>query len=106
MPTGEMGGLDYYEDNNTNSLNFSEIHDQDIMICGIIGILLLVPALILQLFFIYRYKSTFLHCQFIYTTIVVTLLNIIYALYPASSFDTWFYSCLGILNQYLLCLEA
>ncbi len=102
-----MDGLDYYEDNNTNGLNFSEIHDQDLrlMICGIIGILLLVPALILQLFFMYRYKSTFLHRQFLYTTIVVILLDIIYTLCP-SSFKTWFYSCLGILNQYLLYVEG
>ncbi len=107
MPTSEMDGLDYYEDNNTNRLNSSEIHDQDLrfMICGIIGILLLVPALILQLYFMYRYKSTFLHRQFLYTTIVVILLDIIYTLYP-SSFDTWFFSCLDILNQYLLYVEG
>ncbi len=55
-----MGGLVYYEDNKTNHcLNISEIVLQEIMIISIIDILLLlVPALILQLFFIYRYKST------------------------------------------------
>ncbi len=70
-----MDGLVYYEDNNTNHcLNFSEIVLQEIRIVSIIDILLLlVPTLILQLFFIYRYKSTFLHRQFLYTTIVVIL---------------------------------
>ncbi len=73
-----MDGLAYYEDN--HCLNFSEIEIkqfQDIRIVSIIDILLLlVPALILQLFFIYRYKSTLLHRQFLYTTIVVILFYI------------------------------
>ena len=73
-----MDGLAYYEDNNTNHcLNLSDIELQEIRIVSIIDILLLlVPALILQLFFIYRYKSTLLHRQFLYTTIVVILFYI------------------------------
>ncbi len=72
-----MDGLAYYEDNNTNyCLNISEIELQDIRIVSIIDILLLLVPLILQLFFICRYKSTFLHRQFLYTTIVVILFYI------------------------------
>ena len=83
-----MDGLDYYEDNNTNCLNISEnvINQFPVRkISSIISIpLLLVPTLILQLFFIYRYKSTFLHRQFLYTTVVVLLLNVINIVYPSS----------------------
>ena len=85
-----MYALVYNEDNNTfsNCLNYSEIaikHLQDIRIFSIADILLLlVPSLILQLFFIYRYKSTFLHRQFLYTTIVVILLNATYIVAPSS----------------------
>ncbi len=43
--------------------------------------MILVPTLILQLFFICRYKSTFLHRQFLYTTVVVILIYIIFTLY-------------------------
>ena len=46
--------------------------------------MILVPTLILQLFFIYRYKSTFLHRQFLYTTVVVILIYIIFTLYPST----------------------
>ena len=68
-----MDGLLYYDDNNTNCMNFSENLIKEYLglrIFGIIGIpLLLVPSLILQFFFIYRYKSTLLHRQFLYTTV-------------------------------------
>ncbi len=84
-----MDGLVYYEDDKTNHcLNFSDIvtkQFQDFRIFGVIDILLLlVPALILQLFFIYRYKSTFLHRQFLYTTVVVILVYILNILYPST----------------------
>ena len=73
-----MDGLDYHEDNDTNCLNISDsVIKQNIMISSIIIIVLLVPTLILQLFFICRYKSTFLHRQFLYTTVFVLLFNII-----------------------------
>ncbi len=78
-----MNGLD----NNSNCLNFSANEIQKfkyLSIFSIVGILLLVPALILQLFFMYRYKSTFLHRQFLYATIVVIIINIIYIVYPSS----------------------
>ncbi len=54
------------------------------MIVSIISILLLLVPLILQLFFIYRYKSTFLHRQFLYTTIVVILYYIGGILYTST----------------------
>ncbi len=83
-----MDGLDYYEDNNTSCVNINDSlvkQLQKIRIFGIVSIpLLLVPTLILQLFFIYRYKSTFLHRQFLYTTVVLILMNAIYIVYPST----------------------
>ncbi len=83
-----MDELVDYEDNSTNCMNFSTSEIQKfkyLSIFSIIGILLLlVPTSILQLFFIYRYKSTFLHRQFLYATAVVILINIIYIVYPSS----------------------
>ncbi len=81
-----MDGLDYYnEENNTYCWNFSDYVIQEtraVRIFGILSIpLLLVPTLILQLFFIYRYKSTFLHRQFLYATIVVTLISAKFIVY-------------------------
>ncbi len=82
-----MDGLAYYEDNKTNHcLNLSDIELQEIRIVSIISIPLLLVPLILQLFFNCRYKSTFLHRQFLYTTIVVILFNIDGILYT-STFD-------------------
>ncbi len=79
-----------------------------IRIFGIISIpLLLVPSLILQLFFIYRYKSTFLHRQFLYTTIVVILMNVIYIVY-LSTVDVgcpFFQSIVNSLNRYMFYVE-
>ncbi len=69
--------------------------------------MLLVPTLILQLFFICRYKSTLLHRQFLYTTIVVILLGIIYTLYP-SSLNVgcpFLYLFVHSLNRYILYLD-
>ncbi len=108
-----MDGLDYYEDNNTNCLNFSDIivtgrELTTLRISGLIGILLLlVPTLILQLFFIYRYKSTFLHRQFLYTTIVVILMDIIYIVYPSSLYVgcPLFYLFVNSLNRYMFYVE-
>ena len=102
--TREMDGQLYNLSNSTNCLN--NISDsvmkqiQDLRIVSIVSIVLLVPTLILQLFFICRYKSTFLHRQFLYTTVVIILLNIIFC------FDV----CLGFLitntlNRYLLYVE-
>ncbi len=99
-----MDGQLYNLSNSTNCLN--NISDsvmkqiQDLRIVSIVSIVLLVPTLILQLFFICRYKSTFLHRQFLYTTVVIILLNIIFC------FDV----CLGFLitntlNRYLLYVE-
>ncbi len=104
-----MDGLDYYEDNNISCrLNISDSlikQFQTIPIFGIIGIpLLLVPTLILQLFFICRYKSTFLHRQFLYATIVVILLVAIYTLY-SSSLNVGcplFYLFVTSFNRYIL----
>ncbi len=83
-----MDRLDYHEDNNTNCFNISEFIIEQLPALRIFGIistpLLLVPTLILQLFFIYRYKSTFLHRQFLYATIVVILMNAIYIVYQGS----------------------
>ncbi len=97
-------------DNNTNCLNISDgIKElQALRIFGIIGILLLlVPTLILQLFFIYRYKSTFLHCQFLYATIVVVLMNGIYIVYPSTVHAgcPLFYLFVNSLNRYLFYVE-
>ena len=101
-----MDGLDDNVSNNTNvyCTNVSQI--QVVSIFGIIStLLLLVPSLILQLFFICRYKSTFIHRQFLYTTIVVILLGIIYTVYPSSfgclTFSLFVYS----LNRYLMYVE-
>ncbi len=99
-----------YEDN-LYCQNFSTIlmrQFQAIRIIGMLSIpLLLVPTLILQLFFIYRYKSTFLHRQFLYTTIVVILVVIIYTLYP-STIDIgcpFFYLFVNSLNGYIFYVE-
>ncbi len=109
-----MNGLkDYYEDNKTSCFNISEIvinEYQNVMIFSVISILLLlVPTLILQIFFVYRYKSTFLHRQFLYATIVVIIIirYIIYILYP-SSFNVGcplFYVIVNSLNRYLFLVE-
>ena len=86
-----MDELDYYEDNSTNCLNISDSvikSFQTFRIFCIIGIpLLLVPSSILQLFFIYRYKSTFLHRQFLYTTVVLILMNAIYIVQLSTVID-------------------
>ena len=104
-----MGGLVYYEDNKTNHcLNLSEIVLQEIMIVSIIEIvLLLVPALILQFFFICRYKSTLLHRQFLYTTIVVILFYICSIVYT-STVDVgcpFFFLIIDSLAQYISYVE-
>ncbi len=107
-----MDGLVYYEDNKTNHcLNISDIvikQLQDLRIVSIIDILLLlVPALILQLFFICRYKSTFLHRQFLYTTIVVILFYISGILYT-STVDVvcpFFFLITGNLAGYITYVE-
>ncbi len=113
----EMDGL-YNESNSTYCLNVSEILKltphldlelKVLMIFNAINIpLLLVPTLILQLFFIYRYKSTFLYRQFLYTTIVVILFKIIYALlYPSSLNDgcPLFYLVVTSLYRYMIFVE-
>ncbi len=83
-----MDGQLYNLSNSTNCLNISDSvikQSQDLRTSSIIIIpLLLVPTLILQLIFICRYKSTFLHRQFLYTTVVVVLIYIIFTLYPSS----------------------
>ncbi len=107
MATKEM---DYYEDN-LYCQNFSTILVRQFQAIRIIGLsipLLLVPTLILQLFFIYRYKSTFLHRQFLYTTIVVILVVIIYTLYP-STIDVgcpFFYLFVNSFNGYIFYVEV
>ncbi len=106
-----MDGQVRYEDNSTNCLNISENvlkEFQALRIFGIIGIpLLLVPTLILQLFFIYRYKSTFLHRQFLYATIVVVLMNAIYIVYPSTVHAgcPLFYLFVNSLNRYTWYVE-
>ena len=86
-----MDELDYNEDNDTNCFNISESLIKQFPVRRISSIiiipLLLVPTFILQLFFIYRYKSTLLHRQFLYTTVVVILLNVIYTVYPSNVND-------------------
>ncbi len=81
----EMDGLVYSEDNNTYCLNFSDSVIKEVRAVRIFGILiillLLVPTLILQLFFIYRYKSTFLRRQFLYATVVVTLISTLFIVF-------------------------
>ncbi len=57
---------------------------QDVRTSSIVSTVLLVPSLILQLFFIYRYKSTFLHRQFLYTTVIVLLFDIISMVYTST----------------------
>ena len=106
-----MDGQFYYhnEDNNTNCPNIS--HEnlikefQGVRIFGIISTLLLLATLILQLFFIYRYKSTFLHRQFLYTTVVVILVGIINILYLSSFSCLTFFLAIYGLNRYLLYVE-
>ena len=114
-----MDGQVYYEDNNTTCFNISISTEIERILqvfpalrnCSIAGILLLVPTLILQLFFICRYKSTFLHRQFIYTTVVTILLNVIFVVYPSSlpsSLDVgcpWGFFSLFLLNVYLNCVK-
>ncbi len=106
LATRKMDGLAYYEDNKTNHcLNISDIELQEIMIVSIIStLLLLVPALILQLFFICRYKSTFLHRQFLYTTFVVILLYIISIVYT-STVDVGCPSFFRSLTNYITFVE-
>ena len=108
-----MDGLVHYdEDNNTYCPNITtEFVIKQLLpvlhISSIIGIVILVPTLILQLFFIYRYKSTFLHRQFLYTTVVVILLNVIYIIYPITV-DVgcpFFYLLVNSLNRYLFYVE-
>ncbi len=90
----EIDGL-YNESNSTYCLNVSDylqpitnLELKSLMIFSIISVpLLLVPTLILQLFFIYRYKSTFLHGQFLYTTVVIILLNATYIAYSSTLDD-------------------
>ena len=109
LATRKMDELDYTESNESNytfCYNITKDQLQDLMILSVISVQLLVLVLMLQLFFICRYKSTFLHRQFLYTTIVVILLGIIYVLYP--SFDDCSHSfsyTLTSLNQYLLFVE-
>ncbi len=106
-----MDGQVYYEDktycpNITNEFERNQLFPV-LWKSSMAGILLLVPTLILQLFFIYRYKSTFLHRQFIYATIVVILLDIIYILYPITV-DVgcpFFYQSVESLNRYMLYVE-
>ncbi len=102
-----MDGLDCNGSNTTYLYCPNEY--QVFRIIGIIGIVLLVPTLILQLFFIilYRSKSTFLYRQFLYTTIVLIVIGIINILYPlASSFCSFlFLDILYILYLYMLYVE-
>ena len=107
-----MDGLDYYVDNSTNCLNISDSvikSFQTFRISCIIGTpLLLVPSLILQLFFIYRYKSTFLHRQLLYTTVVLILMNAIYIVH-LSTIDIGcslsFASVTNGLNRYIFYVD-
>ena len=107
----EMDGL-YNESNSTYCLNVSDILKpitdlelKSLMIFSIISVpLLLVPTLILQLFFICRYKSTFLHRQFLYTTFIIILLNATYIAYSSTLDDDGcllFSLYMYILNWYL-----
>ena len=69
-----------YNLSNSKCLNTSDSWVEQLWISSIISIVsivILVPTLIVQFFFIYRYKSTFLHRQFLYATVVVILLFII-----------------------------
>ncbi len=106
-----MDGL-YNESNSTYCLNVSDILKpitdlelKSLMIFSIISVpLLLVPTLILQLFFICRYKSTFLHRQFLYTTFIIILLNATYIAYSSTLDDDGcllFSLYMYILNWYL-----
>ncbi len=107
-----MDGQVYYEDNKTYCPNICTEFDRNqlfpaLTIFSIIGIVILVPTLILQLFFIYRYKSTLLHRQFLYTTVVVILLNVIYIIY-SSTVDVGcplFQRIVNSLNRYLFYVE-
>ena len=80
----DMNKITMHEDNNTTCSNIG-IKDLDLKILRIFSIiiipLLLVPSLFVQLSFTHRYKSTFLHRQFLYTAIMTILLNIIVILY-------------------------
>ena len=107
-----MDGLDYNEPNSTNCLNISDSvikQFQYMRIVSIINILLLmVPTSIVQLFFIYRYKSTLIvQRQILYTTVVFILLYIILTLY-SSTVDAGcpsFYLLVTSLNWYLFYVE-
>ncbi len=102
-----MDGLVY----SNHCLNISDIELkqlQGLRIFSIIDILLLlVPALILQLFFICRYKSTFLHRQFLYTTIGVILLYItnIVGISAVDVVCPFFFYLTGSLGDYISYVE-
>ncbi len=108
----EMG---LYNESNSTCLNVSEflkpiphLEWKGFMIFNAINILLLLfPTLILQIIYIYQYKSTFLYRQFLYTTVLVILLEIIYALMYPSSLDDgcpWFYLVVSSLYRYMICI--
>ncbi len=103
-----MDGQLYNLSNSTNCLNISDSgvkQFQDMRIFSIVSIVLLVPTLILQLFFICRYKSTFLHRQFFYTTIFVLLYYIVFIVYLSTVDVGCFFALLNSLGWYLLYVE-
>ncbi len=108
-----MDGQLYNLSNGTHcSLNISDseylmTQEQAVRILSIIIILvLLFPTLILQLFFICRYKSTFLHRQFLYITIFVLLYYIFFIVYLITvDVGCFFALFVGSLGRYLFCVE-
>ncbi len=100
----EMDGQVYDESNSTNVYCCPSDLFQVYRVIGIVSIVILVPTLILQLIYICRSKSTFMHRQFLYTTIVLILIGIINIVYLSSGFSL-FFSILYILNLYLLSVE-
>ncbi len=102
-----MDGQLYNLSNSRNCLNISDSvikQSQDMRIVSIVSILLLlVPTLILQLFFICRYKSTFLHRQSLYTTVFVLLYYI--SLQLITLVDCSFFPVLSSLNEYIIYVE-
>ena len=75
-------------------------------ISGLVCFILLMLLLVFEIFYICRYKTTFLQRLFFYLTIAVTLVDIIHAMYLGYSFELNEESCykltlaLGIIMSY------
>ena len=105
-----MGELDVRHSSYWNScVDFMETATEQTMAIGITGLvcfILLMLLLVFEIFYICRYKTTFLQRLFFYLTMVVTLVDVIHAMYLGYSFELNEESCynltlaLGIIMSY------